>query len=129
MPDNPTNQTGVIREIHRIGGASIENLRLKPREQTLRVPGISVLKAASPLEAARQVRSAFPRARKLHEAAKIVGSTTVELVRSVGFDVFPFPSVALPNHCRIIHPEGTDGFTDENLVRLAAVFDESLGDE
>jgi hypothetical protein len=121
--------SGVIRDIHRIGGPGLENLRLKPREATLQVPGISVLRAASPKEAAQQLQSAFPRARKLHEAAKTVGSTTLELIRSVGFDVRPFPSQALPNHCRIVHPDGAAGFSDENLARLAAVFEISAGDE
>lgn len=33
----PTQET---RDIHRIGGASVENLRLKPREATLAVPHV-----------------------------------------------------------------------------------------
>ena len=121
--------SGVIRDIHRIGGVGIENLRLKPREATLQVPGISVLRAISAQEAAQQLRRAFPRARKLQRAARTVGSTTLELIQSVGFDLLPFPSQALPNHYRIVHPDGAAGFSDENLVRLAAVFEISKGDE
>jgi hypothetical protein len=41
---------GQNRDIHRIGGGAVENLRLKPKEATLEKPGISVLKAASPQE-------------------------------------------------------------------------------
>ncbi|MFO0967047.1 MAG: hypothetical protein U0793_15885 [Gemmataceae bacterium] len=36
------------KDFHRIGGAAIENLRLKPRERRLGKPGISVLKADTP---------------------------------------------------------------------------------
>lgn len=61
--------------IHRIGGASVENLRLKPKEAALKIPGISVLKSPTPGEAARQMRIAFPKGIDLHEAAKTVGST------------------------------------------------------
>src|SRR5712691_1761374 len=64
------------RRIHRIGGGTVDNLRLKPKEATLENPGISVLKVSSPGEASRQIREAFPRAKDLHQAAKIVGSTT-----------------------------------------------------
>ena len=114
-------------DIHRIGVASIENLRLKPREAALDIPGISVLKAPSPVEAAQQMRTAFPKARALHEAAKTVGSTTEELIRDAGFDIIHVPSNTLPNHYRIIHPEGAAGFRDENLARLARAFENTTG--
>jgi hypothetical protein len=114
-------------DVHRIGGASVANLRLKPREATLTPPGISVLKAPSPGDAAQQMRAAFPRAQRLHEAARTVASTTEELIRSAGFDIIPAPSQALPNHYRIIHADGAAGFTDEDLARLAVVFVETTG--
>jgi hypothetical protein len=114
-------------DIHRIGGGSVANLRLKPREASLNPPGISVLKAASPGEVARQVRAAFPKAKKLHEAVKTMGSTTPELIRSAGFDILATPSGGLANHYRIIHPQGATGFTDQNLARLAAVFVNTTG--
>ena len=110
------------RDIHRIGGASIENLRLKTQEAALDPPGISVLRATSAAEAARQMRAAYPKAARLHEAAKVVGSSSADLIRSAGFDVTPMPSRHLPTHHRIIHPAGSAGFTDENLARLAAAF-------
>ena len=72
--------------------------------------------------AAQQIRAAFPRARVLHETAKTVGSTTEELIRGAGFDIIHVPSNTLPNHYRIIHPEGAAGFRDENLAHLAGVF-------
>lgn len=100
----------------------MENLRLKPKEATLNPPGISVLKALSPGEAARQIREAFPNAEELHEATRIVGSTTTEKIRSAGFDVRPNPTRKLPNHHRVIHPDGADGFSDENLKKLSEVF-------
>jgi len=110
------------RDIHRLGGARIENLRLKPQELTLEVPGISVLRCATPAEAARQIRIAFPKARRLHEAARTVGSSNEAMIRSAGFAIMAAPSRTLPNHYRIVHPDGAAGFTDANLALLAAVF-------
>lgn len=109
-------------DIHRIGGASIENLRLKPRETALAIPGFSVLKAVSPAVAAQQMCAAFPKAKSLHEAARTIGSTTEELIRRAGFDIIHVPSNTLPNHYRIVHPEGAEGFRDENLAQLARAF-------
>ena len=114
-------------DMHRIGGSSVESLRLKPREATLNPPGISLLQAPSPREAARQLREAFPAADGLHEAAQVIGSTTVDNIRGAGFDVIPNPTKKLPNHYRLIHPDGVVGFNDENLARLSAVFMETSG--
>lgn len=111
------------RDIHRIGGATIENLRLRAKEASLGQPGISVIKAPSPAEAVQELRAGLPKARALHEAAKTVGSTTEGLIRSTGFDIIPAPSQALSNHHRIIHPQGAAGFSDKNLERLAEVFE------
>jgi hypothetical protein len=85
------------------------------------------LHAPSPREAARQIREAFPAADELHAAAQVIGSTTSEKIRSAGFDVIPNPTKRLPNHYRLIHPDGVAGFNDENLVRLLAVFTETSG--
>jgi hypothetical protein len=115
------------REFHRIGGGSIDNLRLQPKEQTLQPPGFSILKCDSPIDAARQMQEAFPRAKRLIEATRTIGSTSVELIRGAGFDVIPVPSLTLPNHFRVIHPGGLAGFTDENLKRLAAGFSNTTG--
>ena len=105
----------------------MDNLRLKPREATLDPPGISVLKAPSPAEAARQIREAFPSAEALHEAAQVIGSTTVDNIRRAGFDVLARPTKKLPNHYRLTHAEGVAGFDDANLARLSAVFRETSG--
>jgi hypothetical protein len=105
----------------------VENSRLKPREAALDIPGISVIKAPTPSAAAREIRTGLPRARMLHEQAKTIGTTSEEAIRSVGFDIIPTPSAALPNHHRIIHPEGAAGFNDENLGRLAEVFANTTG--
>ncbi|MCZ6875638.1 MAG: hypothetical protein O7G88_19275 [bacterium] len=85
------------------------------------------MQCASPGEAARQMREAFPAADRLHETAQIVGSTTADKVRSAGFDVIPNPTQKLPHHYRLIHPDGVVGFNDENLVRLSAVFTDRSG--
>ena len=105
----------------------MENLRLKPREATLHLPGISLLHAPSPEEAARQMREAFSAADELHEAAQVIGSTTADKIRSAGFDVIANPTRKLPNHYRLIHPHGVVGFNDENLARLSAVCIETSG--
>jgi hypothetical protein len=105
----------------------VENLRLKPREATLDPPGISLLQAPAPGEAARQIREAFPAANALHATAQVVASTTVDKIRQSGFDVFPNPTKKFPQHYRLIHPEGVGGFTDANLLRLSAVFRETSG--
>jgi hypothetical protein len=105
----------------------VDNLRLKPREATLNPPGISLLHAPTPEEAARQIREAFPLADALHEAAQVIGSTTVDKIRQAGFDVYPHPTKKLPNHYRLIHAAGAAGFNDANLARLSTVFTETSG--
>jgi hypothetical protein len=120
----PTEAAG---DIHRIGGGTVENLRLKPREAALDVPGISVIKAPTPDDAAREIRMGFPRARGLHEQAGTIGTTSEEAIRSVGFGIIPTPSAALPNHHRITHPEGAAGFQDDNLAKLAEIFVDTTG--
>lgn len=117
----------VSGDIHRIGGASVENLRLKPRESQLEVPGISVIKAATPAEAVREIRTGLPRATALHAQARIVGTASESAIRGAGFEVIATPSSALPNHHRIIHPAGVAGFSDDNLARLAEAFTSTMG--
>jgi RHS repeat-associated protein len=108
--------------IHRVGGNAIENLRLKPAEAALSPPGISVLKGGSPQDAARQMREAFPKATKLHEASKTVGTSTAEQIRQAGFDVISDPTKNFPNHHRVTHPDGVEGFSDKNLEKLSEAF-------
>lgn len=91
------------------------------------IPGISVLKAESPADAAQQLRAAYPKARGLDEAAKTIGSTSAELIRSAGFDVIAMPTKSLPNHWRVVHPDGEAGFTDANLDALTKAFVETTG--
>ena len=115
-------EVGATRNIHRIGGGSVENLRLKPAEEQLNPPGISVLKGGTPSDAAEQMKTAFPGARKLHALARTVGSATEESIQAAGFEVFRDPTCRLPNHHRIIHPDGVAVFVDANLTRLSAAF-------
>jgi hypothetical protein len=116
---------GVI--VHRIGGGSIQNLRLKSREKTIARPGISVLAEPTSGDAARAIRSAFPRATRLHAEAGTVGSATVGQIRAAGFDVVSSPSINLPSHCRIVHPNGVGGFDDANLAVLERAFANTAG--
>jgi hypothetical protein len=75
----------------------------------------------------RQIREAFPAADELHAAVQVTGSTTVEKIWSTGFDIIPNPAKRLPNHYRLIHPDGVAGFNDAHLARLSAVFTETSG--
>jgi RHS repeat-associated protein len=108
--------------VHRIGGGSPENLTLSPAEMKLQPPGFSVLIGGTPQQAADQMRGAFPDATKLLEKAKIVGTADVAAIRAAGFDLLPCGSKKLPNHGRIIHPNGVNGFTPANLKRLSRAF-------
>jgi hypothetical protein len=113
---------GSTRNIHRIGGGSVENLRLKPAESQLKPPGISVLKGGTPTDAAEQMKVAFPTAAKLHELTKTVGSAAEEGIRAAGFDVMPDPTRRFANHHHVIHPDGVVGFVDDNLALLSEAF-------
>src|SRR5829696_1321405 len=88
--------------LHRIGGGSVENLRLKPAEAKVDPPGISILRFPTPAQAAAAIRAAFPRATGLHALARAVGTTTDEAIRAAGFDAVPDPSNRLPTHHRLI---------------------------
>ena len=86
------------RDIRRVGGGAIDNLHLKAAERALVPPGISVLVADSPADAARQMRSAFPSAAALHASARTVGSSSAALIRMAGFDVAHARTRKFPNH-------------------------------
>ena len=86
-----------------------------------------MIKAPTPDDAAREMRTGFPRARGLHEQAKTIGTTSEEAIRGAGFDIIPTPSTALPSHHRIIHPDGVAGFNDDELAKLAEVFVNTTG--
>src|SRR5262245_34385224 len=111
--------------VHRIGGGSVANLRLKPREEGLTPPGISVLLGGTPEEAAEQMRQAFPDPKKyarIHAASGTVGSAAVASITAAGFAVIADPSAKFPNHARLTHPDGVAGFSDANLQKLSKVF-------
>jgi hypothetical protein len=126
MEPEPRTSAG-IKDLHRIGGGWAEILRLKPLEATMDPPGISVLRAPKLADAAAQIRDTFPGATELHEAAKIIGSASLEAIRDTGFDVIAKPTRRPPNHHRIVHSEGASGFVDENLERLSKAFTDSSG--
>ena len=113
-----------VGDMYRVGGRSVDNLRLKARELKLNPPGISFLQASSAAEVMRQLRQAFPLATELHAAAQVMSSTTINQIRNAGFEVIPNPTKRLPNHFRIIHKDGVAGFTDTNLAQLSAVLTE-----
>jgi hypothetical protein len=73
------------------------------------------------------MRHAFPGSRKWRETAHIIGTTTAAAIREAGFDIVPDPTTRFPNHARLIHPQGVAGFTDENVITLAATFHDTVG--
>jgi hypothetical protein len=113
--------------VHRVGGGNVENLRLSPIDQQEEPAGISLLLGGTPQEAAAQMRQAFPKSRKWQTGAQTVGSTTVGAIRRTGFDIILDRTVRFPNHVRLIHPLGADGFTDASLVMLSQVFVDTQG--
>jgi hypothetical protein len=113
--------------VHRVGGGSVANLRLSPLDRKLTPPGISVLLRGTPQEAATQMRQAFPNSRKWRETARTVSTTSAAAVRQAGFELVPDPTTRFPNHARLIHPSGAEGFTDANLAKLAQTFQNTEG--
>ena len=113
--------------VHRVGGGGISNLRLSAVDRTEMPPGISVLLGGTAQEAAQQMREAFPKSRKWRASAHTVGTTTATAVRGADFEVVPDPTSRFPNHARLIHSSGVVGFSDENLERLALVFQDTTG--
>jgi len=108
--------------VHRVGGATLDNLRISPVDLRQHPPGCSVLLGGTPQEAAERLRQTYRRSKKWGRRAHDVGSTTIAAIRTAGFDVIPEPTTNFPNHARVIHPGGAVGFTDERLVELAAQF-------
>ena len=113
--------------VHRVGGRGAANLRLSPLDAQQTPPGISVLLHGTPQEAAAQMRRAFPGSRKWRETARTAGTTTAAVIREAGFDLVPDPTTRFPNHARLMHPQGVEGFTDAYLATLAATFCDTVG--
>jgi RHS repeat-associated protein len=112
-------------KLFRIGGNSIDNLRLKPPEMKLTPPGISLIRANTAEEAGQLMKKAFPNASKLHAVidAGNIAETTAAQIRNAGFDVIHNPTNNLGDvHARLIHPQGVNGFSDPNLDKLSQKF-------
>lgn len=122
METKPSEIVSSGTVVHRIGGSDVVNLRLKPKEETLNPPGISVFLGGTPGEAAEQMRVAFPHATRLLQEAKRIGTATVEAIRRAGFDVISHPTRHFANHARLTHPDGLKGFSDAKLVLLSQAF-------
>ena len=117
-------------KVHRIGGASATALQLKPPERKLIPPGISLLRAESPEEAARLAKDVAQKKgwTRLATDAETMGSATAADIRAAGFDVIHDPTSTWGEaHARLIHPQGEQGFTPENLQKLADVFSNKGG--
>jgi hypothetical protein len=73
------------------------------------------------------MRNAFPKATGLLKGTETVASGTADAIRKAGFDVIEDPTNKFPNHARIIHPDGVDGFSDENLKGLSGALGTTTG--
>ena len=112
-------------KVHRIGGADAAALQLKPAERKSTPPGISLLRAESPEEAAHLAKDVAQKQgwTRMATAAETMGSATAADIRAAGFDVIHDPTATWGEaHARLIHPQGEQGFTPENLQKLANVF-------
>nr|WP_237397876.1 RHS repeat-associated core domain-containing protein [Gilliamella sp. Lep-s35] len=115
-------------KLFRIGGSGVDNLKLKSGEIKLDPPGISVIRANSAEEAAKIMRDAFPDAKKfskLHEILNSgkIGEIDAKSIRDAGFDVIHNPTKGIGDaHARLIHPDGADGFSNNNLKKLSDNF-------
>ena len=108
-------------------GGSANSLAIRPREELVDPPGMSVSKGRTLAETAAAMRRAYPNATGLRKAAECVGASCVAKIRAAGIDVIPKPSDRFPNHYRIIHTDGAAGFTPENLKRLERQFTDTVG--
>ena len=108
--------------VFRIGGGSVDNLRLKPKEWTLKPPGISVFIHVSALAVVEQLEQAFPNATRLLADAIVVGTALVSDIRSVGFDVLYDPTKRFPNHARLIRADHGTAREEWELAALSQVF-------
>src|SRR5262245_1972440 len=114
--------------VHRVGPVTLDNFALKKGEMTLVPVGISVLLGGTAGQAANQMRGACPDPRKhsrIHELVKTVSSALVGAIRQLGYDVIAAESGKFPNHGRLTHPKGADGFRAEALTALLSVFSET----
>jgi hypothetical protein len=71
------------------------------------------------------MRRRFPR--MALRGKTVVGTTTAGKSRQAGFDVIMNRTKRFPQHARLIHPAGADGFSRENLERLAECFENHQG--
>lgn len=107
--------------IHRIGPNTLENFELKPRERRVAPFGISVLIGGTPEQAALDMITAINSSR-MRELTKSVSTTSLQQIRSVGYDVVLSPTPNFPNHGTLFHPNGVAGFVQEGLKPLVSVF-------
>ena len=113
---------------HRIGGGGPNNLRMRPAEEKLNPPGISIMIGGTPELAAADFRRVFGPHSALGKKARTIGTANIDAIRDAGFDVVEDPSSNFQNHGRRIHPaDGVDGFNDENLRRLSKAFTNQTG--
>ena len=112
-------------KIFRIGGKGIDNLALKAAEAKLDPPGISMIRANSAEEAGKIMKDAFPKATRLHDIINSGNIAEIDAkgIRDAGFDVIHNPTSNLGDaHARLIHPDGVNGFNENNLKKLSQNF-------
>jgi len=115
--------------VHRIGGSAPGNLLPKPRELRLAPAGISVLQGPTARSAADLVAHRAPAHwTGLHEASDTMGTATAAQIREAGFDVVQDTTELWGTaHARLIHPDGANGWTADNIARLSSAFSDTSG--
>ena len=108
--------------VHRIGGGRVEDLIPNALDRAAVPPGLSVLLYEGAEDASRRMLREFGESKKWKRKGRIVATTTAAGITAAGFTVIEFPTHTLPNHGRIIHSDGIEGFTEENLRRLSEAF-------
>ena len=113
--------------VHRLGGKVLDNFQLQRSEEKLNPPGISVLVGGTAKDAARTMLAVYDDPvgyPDIHARSKRIASATIGEIRSQGFDVIANGTRRFPNHGRLIHPLGQEGFASERLNSLVVVFRE-----
>jgi hypothetical protein len=119
--------------LFRIGGGKASNLKIKNSEKGLSPPGISLFIGRNAQEVsllfkttilAQIASGAISQGRGLDliSQSSIVGQSTLKGIMSSGFSVMPNPTAKFPNHARLVHPIGSEGFNLENRQTLSKQF-------
>lgn len=100
--------------LFRVGGGAPSNLKLKPRERDLNPPGISFLAGFDAKSVALQFKAVMLARGQIKAAAQatIMGRIPIQSAFKHGFTPMVNPTAAFPNHIRLTHRMGVEGFSN-----------------